>query len=91
MILQVKFSAGDMTLGVAFDGGEAFPVDFGEIQTIGSNDIPAYDGDYKIKPSLEEQTLETAGLLMREDTTIEPIPVAVVSNNFGGTTVIIGG
>ena len=90
-LLEVEFSDGDLTLDVAFDGGEDFPVDFGEVQTIVSEDVPVYDGAYGVTPSLEEQTLETAGLMMEENITIEEIPIYVVSNNSGGNTVIIGG
>ena len=52
---------------------------------------PEYRGDYEVTPTLDTQTMETAGKLMREDMTIKPIPLARVSNNSGGTTVIIGG
>lgn len=33
-----------------------------------------YDGDYSVTPSAERQTLQTQGLAMRQDITIEPIP-----------------
>lgn len=52
---------------------------------------PEYTGPYEVTPNLNAQTLETAGQLMREDVTIKPIPIYEVSNNSGGTTVIIGG
>lgn len=35
---------------------------------------PAYAGPYTVAPSAEAQTLNTLGLYMQEDITIEPIP-----------------
>jgi len=58
---------------------------------IPDQDIPSYSGPYEVKPALESQTLETEGLLMRQDVTVEQIPIYIVSNNSGGDTVIIGG
>ncbi len=51
---------------------------------------PVYGGVYTVTPSMKEQTLETAGKLMEHNTKIEEIPVSVVSNNSGGSTVTIG-
>ena len=51
--------------------------------------IPVYKGEYTVIPSDNDQTLETAGKLMEQDTLIEEIPFAVVSNNSGGSTVTI--
>ncbi len=39
---------------------------------------PAYTGSYTVTASAETQTLETNGLVMSEDITINPIP-----NNYG--------
>lgn len=52
--------------------------------------VPVYNGSYTVTPSMQEQTLETAGKLMEQNTQIEEIPVSVVSNNSGGSTVKIG-
>lgn len=56
-----------------------------------SDAAPEYAGSYEVIPALDSQTMETAGQLMRKDVTIKPIPIYEVSNNAGGTTVIIGG
>lgn len=50
-----------------------------------------YDGPAVVTPSQETQTLETAGKVMGEDVSVQPIPYAEVSNAFGGKTVTIGG
>lgn len=39
---------------------------------------PPYDGPYEFTPSLEAQTVHTAGNYMKQDIVIEPIP-----NNYG--------
>lgn len=52
--------------------------------------VPVYAGTYTVTPSTSDQTLETAGMLMEQDTLIEEIPISVVSNNVGGSTVTIG-
>ena len=51
--------------------------------------IPVYKGTYTVTPSTRDQTLETAGMLLEQDTLIEKIPFSVVSNNGGGSTVTI--
>lgn len=48
-------------------------------------------GAYNIVPTFEEQKLHTQSLLMRDDVTIESIPVIKIANPSGGNTVIIGG
>lgn len=52
--------------------------------------IEEYDGDYTVTPRLEEQTLQTQGYKMRENLTVQTIPVVATSNLFGGKTVVIG-
>lgn len=37
-------------------------------------DTPPYTGDYTVTPSTESQTLETNGLRMTDDVTVEPMP-----------------
>lgn len=56
----------------------------------GSTNVPVYSGSYKVTPKTSGQTLETAGMLMEQDTLIEEIPYSVVSNDMGGSTAIIG-
>lgn len=53
-------------------------------------DLPDYDGEYAITPSVAAQTLETANKTLREDIEINPIPYYDVSNEFG-RTIYIGG
>lgn len=91
MILQVAFTEACSVFDLLFSEPEQFSVDFGEIYEIVSSDVPVYEDSYTVRPALVEQTLETAGLLMRQDVTVEQIPIYVVSNNSGGTTVTIGG
>jgi len=50
-----------------------------------------YGGPYEVTPKLSQQALETEGTFMKEDVIVKEIPIYVVSNNSGGTTVIIGG
>jgi hypothetical protein len=51
---------------------------------------PVYQGAYTVVPRTHYQTLETAGMLMMQNTLIEEIPLSVASNNSGGTTATIG-
>lgn len=50
-----------------------FPISFDSII-----DYDKYSGSYEITPSLETQTLQTAGKLMTGDVVVNPIP-----NNYG--------
>lgn len=51
---------------------------------------PTYEGEYVVTPSFSEQVLETNGYLMADDVTVHVIPVTQTSNEYGGTTVVIG-
>lgn len=54
-------------------------------------DTPIYEGEYEVTPSVyAAQTLETQGMVLRENVQIHQIPFAEVSNTSGGTTVTIG-
>jgi hypothetical protein len=55
-----------------------------------NTNIPVYKGTYTVIPNTSDQTLETAGMLMEQNTLIEEIPYSVVSNDSGGTTATIG-
>lgn len=50
-----------------------------------------YEGPYHVIPTFDDQELLTKDKTMREDVTVEPIPVSRTSNPAGGTTVYIGG
>ena len=51
---------------------------------------PPYPGPYEIRPALTAQTVQTAGMAMIKDMTVQEIPIETVSNTAGGNTVIIG-
>lgn len=53
--------------------------------------VASYSGEYEVTPTTEVQTLETEGLKMTDDVTVEQIPYSETSNDEGGTTVTIGG
>ena len=67
------------TLGVKV-GGEFYRV----------GDYEFFDGPYKVKPTFENQTLQTKNMAMKENVEINPISITKVSNQSGGNTVIIG-
>ena len=56
----------------------------------GNSNVPVYKGPYTVTPRTSDQTLETAGMLLEQDTLIKEIPFSVVSNNMGGSTATIG-
>lgn len=58
--------------------------------TSSNANVPVYGGKYTVIPSTSDQKLETAGMLMEQDTLIEEIPFSVVSNDMGGSTATIG-
>ena len=49
-----------------------------------------YQGPYGVTPRLGDQSLETNGLVMRDDVTVYRIPISRVSNPYDGITVLIG-
>lgn len=51
---------------------------------------PLYDGPYEVTPRFETQTLETRAKQMRDDVTVNEIPVVRTVNIHGGQTVVIG-
>ena len=90
--LQVDFEDNDFFLDLGFDETETdIELDFGEISEVLGGEISTYDGPYNVRPALVGKKLETEGLVMREDVTVEQIPIYIVSNNSGGNTVVIGG
>lgn len=56
--------------------------------TIGNPD-ETYSGSYSITPSPESQVLPTSGKFCSNDIQVRAIPFYEVSNDTGGTTVII--
>lgn len=52
-------------------------------------DAEPYEGEYSVLPLPEQQTLSTAKKYCVEDITIKSIPFYEVTNDSGGTTVVI--
>lgn len=86
--IQRKQLSGDLSISRKEIQGD-LPGDL--IFGVPGKDAPTYDGPYAVTPSLNEQMLETAQKMMSDNVTVKEIPIYVVSNNSGGTTVIIGG
>lgn len=89
--IAVTLEESSVEFPIQFDSDDNFEVDFGETTEIMPDDVPVYDGPHEVNPTFADQVLDTSGLLLEEDIKIESIPLARVSNNSGGTTVIIGG
>lgn len=87
MTLAVEFTQSTDFL-VEF-GEEEFPVDLGATTMISS--APVYDGVYTVTPkNYEETELKTKDKMMQNNVTVKKIPKYEVSNDFGGSTLIIG-
>ena len=52
-------------------------------------DAEEYRGEYDVLPSPEQQVLPTALKFCADDITVRAIPYYAVSNNAGGTTIVI--
>lgn len=78
-----------MTLAVEFTQSADFLVEFGATTMISS--APVYDGTYTVTPkNYEETELKTKDKMMQNNVTVKKIPKYEVSNDFGGSTLIIG-
>ena len=53
-------------------------------------DLEPYEGSYQVTPTLEGFDVPTKDRAMEDDMSIDPIPIAQVSNPQGGYTVTIG-
>ena len=60
------------------------------VQPLSSGDREAYEGSYKITPTVSEQTLETQGMRMLDDVVVQAIPYYAVDNAARGQTIVIG-
>ena len=70
-------------------GTQTFPMSFGSVVRVG--DYELYDGPYTVDPRLHESiVLPTRGMAMREDVTVNEIPVVQTTNPYDGYTVVIG-
>lgn len=56
-----------------------------------ATELPQYEGNTEVTPSTSEQTLATAGKMISENISVNPIQYAEISNIAGGKTVTIGG
>ena len=66
------------------DSGDSFPAFFDNV--ISSE---TYHGEYEFVPSNEEQTIETKGLLLTNDITIQPIPSNYGLITWNGATLTV--
>lgn len=89
--ISVELSTESAEITVEFSEDAPLDAEFGEVSEIISENVPRYDGLYEVHPSFSGQVLGTAGMLMEENVKVEQIPLLRISNNSGGTTVIIGG
>lgn len=89
MKLKVCFKENDSVLSVTFIQTHCnFRADFGEVILVKSDDV--YTGEYNVTPRVYQQTLETKDKVMKENVTVEVIPLAKVINLSNGYTVTIG-
>ena len=88
MSVEVKASfIESLAFGAAFSESENMSADFEAV--VVASDMPPYDGAYEVTPSAHEaQTLETAGKVMRDDVTVQIIPLFRTSNTSGETVYI---
>lgn len=64
----------------------------GKLTISGIENISAdyYTGAYTVRPELDEQSLNVKNKTMKNNITIEKIPIYAVSNEQEGTTIVIG-
>lgn len=62
----------------------------GSLDFDASASVPAYAGEYTVRPSPQAQELQTAGRKMARNVEVEAIPLSRVSNASNGITVTIG-
>ncbi len=92
MNLDVRFHSNGRTFKTDFDQAtpKRIPAKFSEVSVVSVGKEPDYyEGDYKVTPRVDAQTLPTADKTMREDLTVKAIPVYNVSNTAGGSTFYI--
>lgn len=52
--------------------------------------VETYTGTYEVTPKITPQVLETQGLRMEKDVSVNGIPISVIENQSKGNTVFIG-
>lgn len=87
---EVVFNQSNFLMGVDFNTADFNVVDFGAINVVTKSEYDYYEGDYEITPKVTKQTVETKDRIMKNDFTVNEIPVFEVSNTSGGKTVTIG-
>lgn len=73
------------------DGQGVFIVDEPEEALIIIGEAENYEGAYNVTPSSADQRLDTQGLMMQQNVTVEEIPFSETGNTSGGYTATIGG
>ena len=77
---------------VAIDGGEIsleVCIDGGEMGVITPVYPPAYAGPTTVIPNEEAQVLNTAGLMVGDNITVEPIPLNYGRIAYNGTSLLV--
>lgn len=87
----VKISEGDTEVGhlVGIVQSQTFQIS-ANVYFRGGIDAEPYEGEYIIKPTVDDQMLETKNKLMEDDVTVLAIPYFETSNIANGLTVYIG-
>lgn len=73
------------------DVQSAAPVEWGagEYIKVVAGDVPRYDGPYTVTPSAEAQTLDTSGMVMTGNLTVNPIPSNYGLITWDGSTLTV--
>ena len=81
----------DLMLVESADCGLEFQSDgeVGIVTEVQSYDVPTYDGEYVVTPTMEQQTLMTKNKMMTDNVQVKKIPLYETTNLSGGTTVYI--
>lgn len=73
-----------MSFRISFSDNDVFQIGFGSVI---AND--KYHGTYEFTPSAEQQTVETAGLVLEENIIINPIPDNYGLITWDGTVITV--
>ncbi len=90
IIFDMEFEDDAEEFDMEFEtSNDEFDMDFGNVIEIPIGDY--YEGPYTVDPRLHENiVLPTRGMAMREDVTVNEIPVVQTTNPYDGYTVVIG-
>lgn len=88
---DLVFNEGASAFGVVFT--ERYPhlgVEFDDVVIVAdTTNIPRYEGNYNVTPTIERNTLDTHNKLMESNLVVDKIPYYEVSNTSGGITASI--